>query len=229
MLCHVLWMILLEQGGWNGSPAVVPSSLTRSITLNASQCTTELQLPACPGLQGPTPAARAPCRVDGKRGAGRECESGLAGARPAFQRAGQQEAAAVEREAARRGAAPGESPAEPPPHPSERRVVGPRPGRELKRDRFNARFDDVIRTNEAAALPSARLGPAAVRSSLGAPRGTALPTGAARTAPGSPVRGKPWARARPSAFACSRHSAAAHWLLRSGRALPAPLNWRGSR
>uniref|UniRef100_A0A8B9M746 Uncharacterized protein n=1 Tax=Accipiter nisus TaxID=211598 RepID=A0A8B9M746_9AVES len=55
----------------------------------------------------PAPAACAPCRVKGDpaslppRGAGRECESRLAGARPAFQRAGQQEAVTAER--ARRG------------------------------------------------------------------------------------------------------------------------------
>lgn len=153
----------------------------------------------------------------------------MAGARPAFQRAGQQEAAAVEREAAWRGAAPGESPAEPPPHPLERRVVGPRPGRELKRDRFNARFDDVIRSNEAAALPGARLGPAAARSPPGTPRGSPVPAGAARTAPGPSVRGEPWAQARPSAFARSGHSAAAHWLLRPGRALSAPRDWPGFR
>lgn len=80
--------------------------------------------------------------------------------------------------AAGRGAPRGEYLAEPPPHPAGRRAAGARPGRELKRDRFNARFDDVTRTNEAAALPSARLGPAQARSPpRGRPRRTLAPAG----------------------------------------------------
>lgn len=78
--------------------------------------------------------------------------------------------------AAGRGAARGEYLAEPPSHPAGRRAAGARPGRELKRDRFNARFDDVRSTNEAAALPGAWRGETPARSPPGgAPGGMLAP------------------------------------------------------